>query len=232
MAEERHHQLQVQRARAGYIPGDQAQDHRNAAKNAGPGRSLRSRRGRDRQFRSLANHCSSIFANVAGELICQWTEGDEDANVYFPSADIKSLIAEVSKVDEDVRNEDDLNKGSVYNVARSNNEAPGSKEFYCLRPLSKDEIAKLSLDGENVVKCPMHGPQRNPVDCVYCHARQQQLVEKADVLCRQAEKKSDARGVQEVFCPLASARQIPMELWKYPGAKESARMDGSQNGRH
>ena len=150
-------------------------------------------------------------------------DGDEDPNIYFPSADMKALIAEVSKVEDDVRKEGDLNKCSVSNVARSNNEASGSKAFYCLWPLPKNEISKLEVDGENVVKSSLHGPQRNLVDCVYCHARQQQLVAKTDVLCRQAENKSDVRGVQKVFCPLASARQIPMELWKSPGAKESAK---------
>ena len=124
-------------------------------------------------------------------------------------------------IGDDVK--DDLNKCSDYRVAPSDNEVPGSKAFYCIRPLSKDEIGKLELDGENVVKCPLHDPQRNLVDCVYCHARQQQLAARADVLCRQAEKKSDVRGVNKVFCPLASAKQIPMELRKFPDAKESAK---------
>ena len=32
--------------------------------------------------RSLATYCSSLFANVAGELICQWTEGDDNPSIY------------------------------------------------------------------------------------------------------------------------------------------------------
>ena len=171
--------------------------------------------------RSLATHCSSLFANVAGELICQWTEGDDDPNIYFPTADVKEVIEELEqKVGEDMK--DDLNKLSDYSVAPSDNEVPGSKAFQCLRPLSEDETGKLKVDDENVVKCPFHDPQRNLVDCVYCHARQQQLVERADVLCRQAEKKTDVRSVSKVFCPLRTAKHIPMEIWKSPNAKESA----------
>ena len=53
--------------------------------------------------------------------------------------------------------------------------------------------------------------------------RQQQLVERADLICRQAEGKSEVRVVQMVFCPLAFAKQIPMELWKYFGSKDDAK---------
>ena len=172
-------------------------------------------------WRSLANHCSSLFVNVAGELARQWTEGDDNKEVYFPNVDIKQLIAEVSNVDDDAK--DDLNKCSDNNVAHPDNRVPGSKAFYCLRPLSKDQIRNLELDGENVVKCPTHDPQRNLADCVYCHARQQQLVARADILCRQAEGNSEVRGMNKVFCPLASAKQIPMEWWNYPDSKESAK---------
>ena len=44
-----------------------------------------------------------------------------------------------------------------------------------------------------------HGPEENLADCVYCHARQQQLVDKADAIGRKAEEKTDARGVNKVF---------------------------------
>ena len=172
-------------------------------------------------WRSLANHCSSLFTNVAGELICQWTEGDDNEEVYFPSVDINHVIAEVSKVDDDVK--DDLNKCSDNNIDHPDNRVPASRAFYCLRPLSNNEIGNLELDGENVVRCPTHCPQRNLADCAYCHAGQQQLVERADILCRQAEGKSEVRGVNKVFCPLASAKQTPMELWKYFDSKEGAK---------
>ena len=171
-------------------------------------------------YRSLAKHCSYLFANV-GEPICQWTEGDDNPKPYFPAADVNQTIEEVDrKVGEDAK--DDLNKCSDFSVAPSGNEVPGSKAFECLLPLSKHEIGKLKVDDENVVKCPLHGPERNLADCVYCHAGQQQLVEKADALCKQAEKKTDARSVSKVFCPLPFAKQIPMEIWKSKNAKASA----------
>ena len=45
-----------------------------------------------KSFRDLAKHCSSLFANVAGELICQWTEGDDDPKIYFPSNDMETVM--------------------------------------------------------------------------------------------------------------------------------------------
>ena len=89
--------------------------------------------------RSLAKHCSSLFANVAGELICQWTEGDNDPKPYFPSTDMVQVMEQIDrKVGEDV--EDDLNKCSDGNVAPSGNEVQGSRPFECLLPLSRHEI--------------------------------------------------------------------------------------------
>ena len=38
-----------------------------------------------RAYRELAKKCSTLFANVAGELICQWTEKDDNDNVCFPA---------------------------------------------------------------------------------------------------------------------------------------------------
>ena len=168
-------------------------------------------------YRSLAKHCSYLFANVAVELICQWAEWDDNPEPYFPAADVNKTIEEVDrKVGEDAK--DDLNKCSDGNVAPSGNEAPGSKAFECLLPLSKHEIGRPKVDDESAVKCPHHGPERNLADCVYCHARQQQLVDKADALCRQAEKKTDARCVSKVFYPLPSAKQTPMEIWRSKSA--------------
>ena len=121
-------------------------------------------------YRSLAKHCSSLFANVAGELICQWTEGTTTRNPTFPAADVNQAVEEVDrKVGEDAK--DDLNKCSDGNVAPSGNEVPGSKPFECLLPLSKHEVGMPKMDDENVAKCPHHGPERNLADCVYCHAR-------------------------------------------------------------
>ena len=59
--------------------------------------------------------------------------------------------------------------------------------------------------------CPKHVPEQNIADCVYCHARQQQLIERADSIRNQTVEEIRTRGVQKVFEPLASAKQIPME---------------------
>ena len=45
-------------------------------------------------------------------------------------------------------------------------------------------------------------------------------MDKADALGRKAEEKTDARGVSKVFCPLPSAKQIPLTTWKSKSAKE------------
>ena len=86
----------------------------------------------------------------------------------YPDVDIHNVIPEVSKVNDDVR--DDLNKCSDNNADGPDNRVPDSKALYCLRPLSKDEVGNLKLDGENVVECPTHCSQKNLADCVYCHA--------------------------------------------------------------
>ena len=91
---------------------------------------------------------------------------------------------------------------------------------YCLKPLSKDEVAKLEPDYEDVVFCPTHVPEQSTADCVFCHARQQQLIERAGSIRNQMVEEIRTRGVQKVFEPLASAKQIPMERWTWPGSKE------------
>ena len=145
---------------------------------------------------------------------------------YYPDIDIHNVVPEVSQVNDDVR--DGLNKCSGNNVDRPVNRVPGSKAFYCLRPLSKDQIGNLKLDGENVVGCPTHCPQKNLADCLYCHARQQQLVERAELICKVAEGGSKIRGVQKVFTPLAFCEANPhgiVEISRFQGRRE--RVDGT-----
>ena len=156
------------------------------------------------KWRSFAGHCSSLFVNIACELICQWTEGDDDDAVCFPDIEVDHTEPEPGKRNNDVR--DDLNKCSDNNVDRPDNRIPSSKPFYCLKPLSKDEIEKLELDNEDVVECPKHCPEQNFAECVHCHARQQQLVERADFICKEAMEEFKIRGVRKVFDPLASAK--------------------------
>ena len=96
---------------------------------------------------------------------------------------------------------------------------PGSKPFCCLKPLSKDEIAELEVDYQDIVFCPEHLPAKNRADCVYCHTRQQQLVERATPANQKVEQ-IKTRGVQKVCGPLASAKQISLDRWVSPVSKK------------
>ena len=110
-----------------------------------------------------------LFANVAGELICQWTEGDDDEKIYFPSTDVEASLDYVNRlVGED--DKEDLNKRFDGNVSTLSNEAQGSKPFVCLKPLSRREVEKLDQDCESVVMCPHHGPEQILADCVYAQS--------------------------------------------------------------
>ena len=77
------------------------------------------------RWRSFAGHCSSLSVNIAGELICQWTEGDDNDEVYFPDIELDHTEQEPSQTNNDVR--DDLNKCSDNNVDRPDNRIPGSR---------------------------------------------------------------------------------------------------------
>ena len=50
-------------------------------------------------YREQAKKCSSLFANVAGELICQWTEGKTIMKVYFPANNLDSVLDDVRQTD-------------------------------------------------------------------------------------------------------------------------------------
>ena len=58
---------------------------------------------------------------------------------------------------------------------------------------------------------------------MHCHARQKQLVERADLICKEAVEEFNIRGTRKVFEPLASAKQISMEMWRWPDSKEDAK---------
>ena len=89
------------------------------------------------KWQNFAVHCSSLFVNIVGEFICQWTEGDDDDTIYFPDIELDHTEQKLDKGNDDVRN--DLDKCPENNVDRPEGEIPISKPFYCLKPLSKDE---------------------------------------------------------------------------------------------
>ena len=167
-------------------------------------------------FRRLAQHCSYLFANTAGELICQWTEGDNDSEPHHPASSVDDIIAPIGqKAGEGAKVVEDRS------LEPTGDEVPGPKTLECFLPLPKNEIENLDKDDENVVKCPHHGPEHNLVDCVFCHARQQQLVEKAEVACKRAGQGTDVHDVEKVYYPLPSAKQILLMTWKSKSAKAS-----------
>ena len=90
----------------------------------------------------------------------------------------------------------------------------------CPKPLSRRDVEKLDQDNEGVVMCPHHGAEQILADCVYCHARQQQLVERAEAISRKAEAKTNIRSVDKVYYPLPSAKEIPLKKWKAKSKKE------------
>ena len=105
-----------------------------------------------------------------------------------------------------------MNKCSDENVATPDmNATEGSKAFTCIKPLNRREVEKLERDNEDVVMSPNHQAEQILADCVYCHARQRDLVEKAEAISKKAQTGNDV--VEKVYFPLPSAKEIPLTSW-------------------
>ena len=81
-------------------------------------------------------------------------------------------------------------------------------------------MKKLDQDSEGVVMCPHRRAEQVLADCVYRHARQQQLVERAEAVCKRAQAKTSIHGVDKVYYPLLSAKEIPVKSWIAKSKKE------------
>ena len=46
-------------------------------------------------YREKAKLCSLLFANVAGELLCQWTEKDNTEGPYSPGYSVENIVGEI-----------------------------------------------------------------------------------------------------------------------------------------
>ena len=46
-------------------------------------------------YREKAKLCSLLFANVAGELLCQWTEKDNTEGAYSPGYSVENIVGEI-----------------------------------------------------------------------------------------------------------------------------------------
>ena len=96
-------------------------------------------------YREQAKSCSLLFANVAGELICQWTEGDDNDEVYFPGNTLESVLKEISEPIGECGT-GGLFERSDGNVNDPNATTEGTKAFTCIEPLPKDEVKALERD--------------------------------------------------------------------------------------
>ena len=144
------------------------------------------------KWRECAVHCSAIFVNIAGELIRQWVDRDDDEVNYFPDREVDHPE---QKLDDERIVGSGTDDGKDDNVDCSLGVTPGSKPFYCPKPLSKDTIAELEIDYQDMAFCPEHLPAKNRADCVYCHARQQQLFERA-ISANQKVEQIKTRGAR------------------------------------
>jgi len=101
----------------------------------------------------------------------------------------------------------------------------GKRAFLNVEPLPRAEVDVLEKDNEGVVSCPHHLADQVLPDCVYCHARLQNLVAKAEESVRKypvtvtlenvlpsEEKAPERPGL--VYSFLTSAKQIPQRPWK------------------
>ena len=79
-----------------------------------------------------------LFANVAGELICQWTEENDKDEIYFPAHNLGSVLSDVSKPTGEC-NMEGLFERSDENVDDPNAPAKGTKAFTCIEPLPRKE---------------------------------------------------------------------------------------------
>lgn len=100
----------------------------------------------------------------------------------------------------------------------------GPKSFYCIAPLTENEVPKLAQDFEEIVICPEHLPTDNCADCANCHARKLKLIERAIPACERVED-IKTRGVKKVLGPLTSAKQtslfdcvspVSKKIWPLP----------------
>ena len=194
MAEERHHQQQLHHAGCGHVPRDEDQDDRMLRKMLGPDGICGEDIAETAKWRECAVACSAIFANIAGELLCQWVDRDDDEAIYFPDREVDHPE---QKLDDERIVGSGTDDGKDDNADCSVGATPGSKPVYCLKPLSQDEVAELGIDYQDIVFCPEHLPAKNRADCVYCHARQQRLVERATPTNQKVEQ-IKVRGVQKV----------------------------------
>ena len=166
-----------------------------------------------------------LFANVAGELVCQWTEKDDLDKAYSPGSNLESVQEKIECSEKPIG---ECGTGGLFErfkVVDDNTATEGKKAFLNVEPLPRAEVEALDTDKEGVVMCPHHEADQVLPDCVYCHARLQNLVARAEESVRRypvivtlenirtTEEKAPERP-ELVFSLLTSAKQIPLRPWK------------------
>ena len=65
----------------------------------------------------------------------------------------------------------------------------GGERAFLNEPLPRAEVDRLATDSEGMVLCPHHRRDEVLPDCLYCHARVQSLVARAEVNVKQCPRK-------------------------------------------
>ena len=101
----------------------------------------------------------------------------------------------------------------------------GGEKAFLIEPLPRAEVDRLAIDSEGMVKCPLHRIDEVLPDCLYCHARVQSLVARAELNVKQCPRKVTLEEVVRIFdekvpdrpeliySSLLSAKQIPEKRW-------------------
>ena len=100
----------------------------------------------------------------------------------------------------------------------------GGEKAFLNEPLPRAEVDILATDGEGMVKCPLHRSDEVLPDCLYCHARVQSLVARAEANVKQCPRKVTLEEVvrtyekgpdrpELIYSSLLSAKQIPEKRW-------------------
>ena len=63
--------------------------------------------------------------------------------------------------------------------------AKGGERAFLNDPLPREEVDALDKDNEGMVLCPHHQRDQVLPDCLYCHARVQSLVARAEASVKQ-----------------------------------------------
>eukprot|EP00919_Chromeraceae_sp_WS-2016_P011504 GHVR01026872.1.p2 GENE.GHVR01026872.1~~GHVR01026872.1.p2 ORF type:complete len:135 (-),score=14.34 GHVR01026872.1:403-807(-) len=107
-----------------------------------------------------------IAPNVAGELLCQWTEKDDTEGSYSPGNTIENILGEIEPSDDCLRKQivmpppicEHETEGLFVRFQGDNNDttAKGGERAFLNDPLPREEVDALAKDNEGMVLCPLN----------------------------------------------------------------------------